>query len=61
MASLVATGLTNKQVASRLGISEWTVINHLRQVMRKLECTSRVQVARWVAQVGDPAGTPASA
>lgn len=49
VASLVATGLTNKQVAFRLHISEWTVINHLRQVMRKLDCTSRVQVARWVS------------
>lgn len=49
VASLVATGLTNRQVAFRLQISEWTVINHLRQVMRKLDCTSRVQVARWVS------------
>lgn len=48
VASLVATGLTNKQIARRLRISEWTVINHLRHVMRKLSCTSRVQVARWV-------------
>ncbi|HEU5266989.1 MAG TPA: LuxR C-terminal-related transcriptional regulator [Jatrophihabitans sp.] len=51
VASLVATGLTNKQVAFRLHISEWTVINHLRQVMRKLDCSSRVQVARWVSNV----------
>jgi DNA-binding CsgD family transcriptional regulator len=38
-----------------LHISEWTVVNHLRQVMRKLECSSRVQVARWVT---DAAGRP---
>jgi len=48
VAGLVATGLTNKQIARRLRISEWTVVNHLRQVMRKLDCASRVQVARWV-------------
>ncbi|WP_283135045.1 LuxR C-terminal-related transcriptional regulator [Rhizohabitans arisaemae] len=48
VASLVADGLTNKQIARQLCISDWTVINHLRQVMRKLNCTSRVQVARWV-------------
>lgn len=53
VASLVATGLTNKQVAFRLHISEWTVVNHLRQVMRKLECSSRVQVARWVTDVAN--------
>lgn len=60
VASLVATGLTNRQVAFRLQISEWTVINHLRQVMRKLNCSSRVQVARWVSESAADvtAGTP---
>ncbi|MFI9724361.1 ATP-binding protein [Streptomyces sp. NPDC052396] len=46
VAELVSEGLTNRQIASRLGISEWTVTNHLRTVMQKLECTSRVQVMR---------------
>ncbi|MFI6451756.1 LuxR C-terminal-related transcriptional regulator [Streptosporangium amethystogenes] len=58
VASLVATGLTNKQIARRLRISEWTAINHLRQVMRKLDCNSRVQVARWVHGL-ESAATPA--
>jgi DNA-binding CsgD family transcriptional regulator/tetratricopeptide (TPR) repeat protein len=48
VALLVCEGLTNKEVARRLAISEWTVVNHMRQIMRKLSCTSRVQVARWV-------------
>ncbi|WP_204017784.1 LuxR C-terminal-related transcriptional regulator [Sphaerimonospora thailandensis] len=60
VASLVAMGLTNKQIARRLRISEWTVINHLRQVMRKLDCNSRVQVARWVHDL-ESAATPAEA
>ncbi|MBB4892318.1 non-specific serine/threonine protein kinase [Streptomyces olivoverticillatus] len=47
VAMLVAEGLTNKQIAGRLDISEWTVVNHVRQVMRRLGCSSRVQVA-WV-------------
>ncbi|MFE0132929.1 LuxR C-terminal-related transcriptional regulator, partial [Streptomyces sp. NPDC059037] len=46
IALLVAEGLTNRQIARRLQISEWTVINHLRVVMQKLDCTSRVHVAR---------------
>ncbi|MFD6691148.1 LuxR C-terminal-related transcriptional regulator, partial [Streptomyces bacillaris] len=46
IALLVAEGLTNRQVARQLEISEWTVVNHLRQVMRKLGCPSRVHVAR---------------
>ena len=50
IALLVAEGMTNRQVARRLDISEWTVVNHLRQVMRKLECPSRVHVARVLRQ-----------
>ncbi|RFS86593.1 LuxR family transcriptional regulator [Actinomadura spongiicola] len=46
VALLVAEGLTNRVIARRLGIAEWTVVNHLRKVMRKLGCQSRVQVAR---------------
>ncbi|MEN3304635.1 MAG: hypothetical protein V7603_837 [Micromonosporaceae bacterium] len=41
----VAEGLTNRQIANQLCIAEWTVVNHVRQVMRKLGCKSRVQVA----------------
>ncbi|MBR7835423.1 response regulator transcription factor [Actinospica durhamensis] len=48
VALLVGEGLTNREVAHRLAISEWTVVNHMRQIMRKLDCSSRVQVARWV-------------
>ncbi|GHE84063.1 hypothetical protein GCM10014715_45080 [Streptomyces spiralis] len=51
VALLVGEGLTNRQIAARLDLSEWTVVNHVRQVMRRLGCTSRVQVAgavgRW--------------
>jgi DNA-binding CsgD family transcriptional regulator len=42
----VARGLTNRVIAHNLGIAEWTVVNHLRKVMRKLECQSRVHVTR---------------
>lgn len=48
VAELVARGLTNREVARRLGIAEWTAVNHLRKVMRKLGCPSRVHVANWV-------------
>ncbi|MBZ4322458.1 helix-turn-helix transcriptional regulator [Streptomyces sp. SCA2-4] len=53
IALLVAEGLTNRQIARRLGISEWTVTNHLRVVMQKLGCASRVHVVRAV-QGGAP-------
>jgi DNA-binding CsgD family transcriptional regulator len=58
VASLVAVGLTNKQIGKRLRISEWTVINHLRQVMRKLGCRSRVQVANWVRDIAPDSRAP---
>ncbi|WP_306337327.1 LuxR C-terminal-related transcriptional regulator [Streptomyces sp. KL118A] len=45
VALLVADGLTNRQIAHQLDIAEWTVVNHVRHVMRKLGCNSRVQVA----------------
>jgi DNA-binding CsgD family transcriptional regulator/tetratricopeptide (TPR) repeat protein len=47
VAQCVGQGLTNKQIARRMDISEWTVVNHMREIMRKLDATSRVQVARW--------------
>ncbi|WP_196054558.1 LuxR C-terminal-related transcriptional regulator [Nocardia aurantiaca] len=45
IAHLVAEGMTNRMIATRLGIAEWTVVNHLRQVMTKLDCPSRTHVA----------------
>ncbi|WP_433271701.1 LuxR C-terminal-related transcriptional regulator [Actinosynnema sp. CS-041913] len=49
VAELVARGLTNRAIARRLGISEWTAVNHVREVLRRLDISSRVEVARWVA------------
>jgi DNA-binding CsgD family transcriptional regulator len=46
VAGLVATGLTNQQVADQMFISTHTVAFHLRQVFRKLSIRSRVELAR---------------
>jgi DNA-binding NarL/FixJ family response regulator len=43
--ALVAQGLTNKEIAHRLGSSPFTVRNQVHVIMRKLELKSRVQVA----------------
>ncbi|MFF0497891.1 LuxR C-terminal-related transcriptional regulator [Nocardia aobensis] len=45
IAELVATGMTNRMIAKRLNLSEWTVVNHIRQIMQKLDCRSRLHVA----------------
>jgi DNA-binding NarL/FixJ family response regulator len=44
-AALVAQGLTNKEIAQRLGLSVFTVRNQVKVIMRKLELKNRVQVA----------------
>lgn len=40
---LAADGLTNKEIASRLGIGMYTVRDHLRNVYEKLEVVDRAQ------------------
>ncbi|WP_170160099.1 ATP-binding protein [Nocardia tenerifensis] len=54
IALLVATGMTNRMIATQLGISEWTVVNHVRQVMLKLGCPSRLHVALLVERDAQP-------
>ena len=46
IAELVALGRTNRQVAAEMFISAHTVAFHLRQVFRKLDIHSRVELAR---------------
>jgi DNA-binding NarL/FixJ family response regulator len=50
VATLVAQGLTNKQVGAQMFLSPHTVKYHLRQVFRKLEIGSRVELACIVAE-----------
>ena len=47
--SLVAKGLTNKEIAFRLNLSEFTIKNHIHRIMKQVEAESRseaVQAAR---------------
>jgi DNA-binding CsgD family transcriptional regulator len=45
VALLAARGLTNRQIASELSISEHTVAAHLRKVLKKLGLRSRAQIS----------------
>ncbi len=47
MAHLVAEGLTNRQIAARLVISERTAQNHVQHILTKLGFTTRSQIAAW--------------
>src|SRR2546429_3275210 len=49
VARLVADGLSNKQIAARLFISDRTVATHVGNILNKLGFNSRAQVATWVA------------
>ncbi|MFN2582741.1 MAG: LuxR C-terminal-related transcriptional regulator, partial [Candidatus Dormibacteria bacterium] len=48
VAHLVAAGLTNRQIAVRLGISERTAENHLDHIRTKLGFAARAQIAAWI-------------
>ncbi len=48
VAALVAQGLTNRQIAARLVISESTAETHLSRIFKKLGLHSRTQLTVWV-------------
>lgn len=49
VAGLVAQGLTNRQIAAKLFISERTAEYHVEQIRNKLGFHARSQIAAWVA------------
>jgi len=53
VARLVADGLTNKQIGTRLLISERTVESHVRNIMNKLGVSSRAQIAGWITSAAE--------
>lgn len=52
IAKLLAEGLTNREIARRLFISERTVEGHVMHICHKLGLRSRTQVAVWMAKLG---------
>lgn len=60
IAGLVAEGLTNKQIASRLFLSERTVDSHVRHILTKIGGNSRAQIATWVTAGDNESAVPAS-
>src|SRR5438105_233965 len=58
VARLVADGLTNRAIATRLCISERTVESHLERIRKKLDFHHRSELAAWIArQTGSPSGS----
>jgi predicted ATPase/DNA-binding NarL/FixJ family response regulator len=58
VAELVAEGLTNKDIASRLLIAQRTVETHVENIIGKLGVRLRAQVAAWVASQRLPEAGP---
>src|SRR5207244_2097130 len=50
IAELVSQGLTNREIATRLVISERTVDNHVFHVMNKLNVHTRTEIGVWVVE-----------
>jgi pimeloyl-ACP methyl ester carboxylesterase/DNA-binding CsgD family transcriptional regulator len=58
VAALVAEGLTNRQIAERLGIQERSAEGHLERIRQRLGVGSRAQVAAWWARRADANEVP---
>ena len=50
VADLIATGLSNREIANRLVLSETTVEVHVKHILSKLGFRARTQVAVWVTE-----------
>jgi DNA-binding CsgD family transcriptional regulator len=51
VASLVADGLTNGEVAARLGLATRTASAHVEHILAKLGVGRRAEIAAWVARI----------
>jgi len=52
LVSLVAQGLTNKEIASRLNLSEFTVRNHIHRILKQVDAESRSEAVDVIRATG---------
>lgn len=52
LVTLVAKGLTNKEIASRLNLSEFTVRNHIHRILKQVDAESRSQAVETIRAYG---------
>ena len=52
LVALVAKGLTNKEIASRLNLSEFTVRNHVHRILKQLDAETRSEAVDVVRASG---------
>jgi non-specific serine/threonine protein kinase len=53
VAHLIGRGISNKEIAAKLGISRRTVESHVENILRKLGFTTRTQVVTWTVHRTD--------
>ena len=61
IAGLVAQGLSNREIASKLVISQRTAETHVEHILTKLGFTTRAQIAAWIAEEEARSGSSAPA
>jgi DNA-binding NarL/FixJ family response regulator len=49
---LVAKGMTNKEIAANLNLSEFTVKNHISRIMKQVDANDRHHAVRMVRARG---------
>ena len=57
IARLVAEGLTNRDIATRLVLSARTGETHVQNILTKAGFTRRAQIAAWFTGLGPPTDT----
>jgi two-component system NarL family response regulator len=54
LVALVAKGLTNKEIASHLNLSEFTVRNHIHRILKRVDASSRSKAVEAIRAYGYP-------
>ena len=52
VATLIARGLSNGEIAAELVLSKRTVEHHIANILAKLDFTNRAQIVRWAIENG---------
>ena len=52
LVTLVAKGLTNKEIASHLNLSEFTVRNHIHNILKQVDASSRSEAVETIRAYG---------
>ena len=52
LVALVAKGLTNKEIASHLNLSEFTVRNHIHRILKQVDAETRSEAVETIRAHG---------